>query len=117
MLHVEIREKPYAGTRIEIVPESGSRIPELRDVLERDFMIENPTKVFAEKMKRGEFEYVPKYKVDAEARIVKILSPVWKLPSQKNEEEVMNVMMVLSRLMQLYVNSRMELENLYETVQ
>ena len=117
MLHIEIREKPYAGSRIEIVPDNSSRIPDLRNILERDFMIENPAKVFARRMKQGAYDNIPEYQVEAEARIVNLLSPVWQLPGEEKGEEMMNVMMILSRLMQLYVNRRMELQNLYETLQ
>lgn len=80
MLYLEIREKPYADSRIKIVPDNSGRILNLRNVRERDFMIENPSKVFTRKVKQGEYDNVSEYKMSAEARIMNILSPVWKLP-------------------------------------
>lgn len=117
MLHLEYRDKAYGGSKIEIVPDNPKRIPELRRALERQFMIENPAKVFARKLKAGEYDSMTKYQVEEEARIANFLSDAWVLQPDKSAEATLNVMQVLSRLMQLYVNSRKELENIYDALQ
>ena len=103
MLHIEYRKNPYAGSVYEIRPESEGRIPKLRDMLEQGFQIENPAKTFAAKYKTDGYLGYSEEEIVAEAEKANILSEAWNFNG--DGEASANVMMVLSRLMQLYVDA------------
>ncbi len=111
MLHLEYRNSLYDGSIIEIKPDSDCQIPGLRDMLEHNFLIENPAKTFAMKMKAGEYDYYPEDMVAEEAAMANALSEAWNWTGEeKGGQPVANVMMILCRLMQLYVEAVLEKE-------
>lgn len=108
MLHLEFRETPYIDTKLEIAPDDESRIPYLRKILE-NFDMENPAKTFAEKMKRG---LIPEEELDSQAQIVKLLAPIWEIEKMDDEQPSLNILIILSRLMQAYANLEKDYLNL-----
>lgn len=101
MMHLEYKKASYNGCHIDIQPDHKSEIPKLRQMVVNNLNIKNPAAVFAQKMKNGEFEDVPEEKVDAEAQVVNILSDIW------DDRYSMNVLMLLSRAMQMIVDLKL----------
>ena len=103
MLHVDLRKKPYCGTIFEVIPDGERQIPIMREQLERNFTIENPAKTFVRRMNSDEYA--------EEARMINLLSEAWNFSGKENGGvPEANVMLVLTRLMQLYIDACMELE-------
>ncbi len=94
MMHLEYKKSSYLGSHILIQPEEEKDIPYLREMVRNNLNIVNPCKVFAEKMKAGDFDGVPEAKVEAEAKVVNAISDLW------DNQPSMNVLMLLSRALQ-----------------
>ena len=111
MLRIEYREQPYYGTRVTFWPDDEKQIPGLKDMLEHNFQIENPAKTFGDKMKSGGYEGVPEDTLVYEAERVNYLSDIWDINGTGLMPSA-NVMQVLCRMTELYVNARMEIDRL-----
>ncbi|MCR5674313.1 MAG: hypothetical protein K6G16_01250 [Lachnospiraceae bacterium] len=95
MLHFEYRKQAYKGSRVDILPGHISEIPDLRDMLMRHFLIDNPARTFARKYRAGGYDGWPEEEVTAEAEMANTLADLWE------GEATMNVMALLSRAMQM----------------
>lgn len=109
MLHLEFRERPYMETKIEIVPDNEGEIPDLREML-RNFDIENPAKTFATNEKSGVYKDMSDDEVEDRAKLVNILAEIWNVKEMDGAQPSLNAMLILSRLMQAYINLKLELE-------
>lgn len=114
MLHIEYRHKPYKGTTVEIAVNNPGEIPGLRDMLNHNFIIENPAKTFANKMKAGWYDTVPEEWIIHEAERANILSDAWKDGKGDVPYATENTLTILSRLMQMYIDAEMKLRELRE---
>ena len=101
MLHLEYKVNDYKGCHIDIQPGSETEIPGLRDMLMHAFMVDNPARTFAKKMKHGGFQGCTEEEIESEAEVADVLSDLW------GNEPVMNVMLLLSRAMQMIVDLRL----------
>ncbi|MBQ7777045.1 MAG: hypothetical protein IJ379_14105 [Lachnospiraceae bacterium] len=109
MLHIEYRKTPYEGSTFEFKPDSETQIPGLREMLNHNFQLENPAKTFAMKMKAGGYDDWPEEVVAAEAQRANILADAWNMSgTESGGKAVENIMMVMCRLMQLYVEERLK---------
>ncbi|MBP1584998.1 MAG: hypothetical protein ILP17_04835 [Lachnospiraceae bacterium] len=102
MMHLEYKKTAYLGSHIHIQPDHECDVPKLREMVTNNMNIKNPVVCFSEKMKAGEYESVPEENIEAEAKVVDILSDLW------DGEYCMNVMMLLSRAMQELVDMKLE---------
>ena len=114
MLHIEYRKKPYRGTTIEFWPDNDQQIPGLRDAVDRYFQIENPALTFGNKMKSGGYEGIPEEIVVREAERVNCLHEAWTFDASGNMASA-NIMQVLCRLMELYVDAKKEIDRMKST--
>lgn len=111
MLHVDLRKKPYCVTIFEVIPDGERQIPIMREQLERNFTIENPAKTFVRRMNSDEYAGYPEALIAEEARMINLLSEAWNFSGKENGGvPEANVMLVLTRLMQLYIDACMELD-------
>ena len=114
MLHVEFRETPYFETNIEIVPANECLIPYLCDML-RNFVIVNPAKTFATEYKSGKYNNMSVDEIEDRAKIVNYLAEIWNIKEMGGKmdgsQPSLNVMIILSRLMQAYINLKLEQES------
>ncbi len=101
MMHLEYKRQEYKGCRIDIQPGSEREIPGLRDMIFQNMIIVNPAKTFAEKMKTGGYEGWSEDEIVLEAEVANELSDLW------DGEPVMNVMMLLSRSLQMVANLKL----------
>lgn len=98
MLNIEYIDLEKENSKvIDFVPDNLKDIPVMRALLENKFMIENPAKTFAAKIKSGEYDDLPDEDVVAEAEIANELSEMWG-----NNSEI-NVMMLVTKLINKYV--------------
>ena len=95
MLHIEYSDSDYKGTSIDIQPASSSEIPGLRDMVNHNLIIENPAMTFAKLMKSGWYEGWSDDELESEAEKANTLADLW------DGEASMNVLMLLSRAMQM----------------
>ena len=98
MLHLEYAESDYKGTYIDIQPGNASEIPGLRDMVNRNLIIENPARTFAKMMEDGGYEGWAEEDIAAEAEVANVISDLW------DNEPGMNAIMLLSRALQTVVN-------------
>lgn len=98
MLHIEYnKEEEYKGSKINIQPESREEMKRLKFLLS-GFVVENPAKTFVEKQNSGGYEGYSKEEIEAEKEMACILSELWDGKPQ------MNVLLLLSRAMQMIIN-------------
>ncbi len=107
MLHIELRKQSYKGSRIDIRPRTEYEIPGLKDMISRNFIIENPILTFREMMNNGHYDGTSKKDVETEIDIVNKLSELW------DNESSMNVMMLLSKTLQMFLNMKVREETIY----
>ena len=69
----------------------------LKEVLETYFVIENPAKSFAERMKAGAYENVSDFTIIPEAEAIDKISDYWKLDGNDMEPKL-NVLMLLRNM-------------------
>ena len=102
MMHLEYKKSSYLGSHILIQPEEEKDIPYLRDMVRNNLNIVNPYKAFADKMKAGGFDSVPREQVKAEAKVVNAIAELW------DDQPSMNVMMLLSRALQELADMKLD---------
>lgn len=105
MLHIEYNEalNPYGGTMFELVPQSRRKIEHMKKVLKDDFMVENPMRTFAGRIIGGWYSEMDEDEVSQYEEYAEMIAECFLLDEEKGQESSMNVLMLLSRLMQLYV--------------
>ena len=106
MLYVEMRKNVTDGGAAVIMPENPEEIPGLTDMLSGSFMIENPAKTFARFYKAGSFDGMLEAEVAFIAEFANCVSDAWRsdLLDEESGQEQMNVIRVLTRLMQMCFN-------------
>ncbi len=113
MLFVKYRKKKYDGSNVEIGVKDVYEIPELRRMLKDSFMIENPAVRFSERRAGRLMEDMPQADVEAETEIIGILTDLWEDNDGHSRMEE-NVLVILSRVFQKYVEAMQENERLRE---
>ena len=103
MLHLKFRKTPYMDTRIEIVPDDEDQIPDLRGML-RNYAIENPVKSFTDQMREGDYQDLDDDEITDRWEMATKLNGIWNVTEMGGEQSSLNVMLVLSRLMQAYID-------------
>lgn len=98
MMYLSFSDEQYMGSSIEILPENRAEIPGLRDVLMNSFVIENPLYTYARNMNTGVYADEDEEQVYEYRELARELSAVW------NNQDDMNVMMALSRALQMIVD-------------
>ena len=98
MLHLELRYNDYKGSRVDIVPDNECEILGLRDMLMHNFVVDNPARTFVQRMRSGDYDGWDEDDLAKEADVLNLLSDIW------GDEPVMNVMMLLSKSMQMILN-------------
>ncbi len=101
MLRIEYLKEDYKGCKIDVVPGKTTEIPTLRSILSHNFMIENPAKVFANKLKAGAYDDRDEDDVTDEAEVVNMLADLW------DREASENVLVILVRALQELVNVKL----------
>ncbi|MCR4792668.1 MAG: hypothetical protein K5871_07950 [Lachnospiraceae bacterium] len=102
MMHLEYKKLDYKGCHIDIQPDHKSDIPRLREMVTNNLNIKNPSKIFSERVKSGEYDDRSEESLEAEAKVVNALADLW------HGEYSMNVLMLLSRAMQEIVDLKVK---------
>ncbi len=98
MMYLRFSDEQYMGSGIEILPESRAEIPGLRDVVMNSFVIENPLYTYARNMNTGVYADADEEQVYEYRELAEELAAVW------GDQDDMNVMMALSRALQMIVD-------------
>ncbi|MCR5734407.1 MAG: hypothetical protein K6G22_07380 [Lachnospiraceae bacterium] len=98
MLHLEFMDKDYRGCSILIQPNHRSSIPDLKEIIDHKFMIENPDRTIDRMMRSRRYDSVPRSWIEWESQTADLLSELW------DGQPSMNVLMLLSRAMQKIVD-------------
>ena len=101
MLRIEYLKEDYKGCKIDVVPGKVTEIPTLRSILSHNFMIENPAKMFADKLKAGGFDDWDEDDVTTQAEAANMLADLWDKKASEN------VMVILIRALQELVNVKL----------
>lgn len=119
-LHIIISREAYEGSHIEIIPECDADIPKLNELLYHNFRIANPLRDFWEMSENGFEDYYYYWLNDPDSRdsgngelvetAMFALSDLWESPSdkEKSKEHGLNVLQLLNKLLQWYLDYRLE---------
>lgn len=94
MLKVDYREQDYNGCKFDIYPSHLNEIEGLREMVNHNFLVENPAKTFARNMRNGIYDDLPENVLEEKAMVINKLSDLWE--NKPNE----NMVMILSRAFQ-----------------
>ena len=81
MMHLEYKKLDYKGCHIDIQPDHKSDIPRLREMVTNNLNIKNPSKIFSERVKSGEYDDRSEESLEAEAKVVAVGCDVSQQPA------------------------------------